>query len=171
MILASMMSTPAGTTRAAISVGELAGDLVGVVTQRQRVAAGVVVGVAVGHVPQGGLALGVDEGDEVLDAVGGLGAVAHLPHDDGGDLDRVAVGVVDLHGRRLLVADPDRDLAAHRERVHPAQAGGADRAPVAAEELDDPDLAGLDGGEPGQTKRRQRQQANPRPYGRGAADR
>jgi hypothetical protein len=56
-----------------------------------------------------------------------IGVVADLPDDHGGDLDRVAVGVVDLGLRRLLVADPGRDLDPVGERVHPLQAGLADR--------------------------------------------
>jgi hypothetical protein len=44
--------------------------------------------------PDGGLGLDRDEG-VVVDGVGGGGGVADLPDDDGGDLDRVAVGVVD----------------------------------------------------------------------------
>ena len=88
---------------------ELLGDLFGVVAQRQRAAAPVVVGVAGGDVPDGGLGLDRDELREVVDRVDGAGGVLDLPDDDGGDLDRVAVGVVDLGLRRLLVADPGRD--------------------------------------------------------------
>jgi hypothetical protein len=49
-------------------------------------------------VPDGGLGLGGDELREVIDRVDGTGGVADLPDDHGGDLDRVAVGVVDLGG-------------------------------------------------------------------------
>src|SRR6202042_2286306 len=91
-----------------------------------------------------------DELGEVVDGVDGAGGVLDLPDDYGGDLDRVAVGVVDLGLRRLLVADPGRDHDALGERVHPLQPGLADGAAVLAEQLHDTRLAGHDGGEPGQ---------------------
>lgn len=100
-----------------------------------------VVGVLDGDVPHGGLGLRGDELQEVVDLEGGLRRVLDAPHDDGGQLDRVAVGVVDLEDGRLVVAYAGRDLGAGRQRVHPAQAVLADRAPVAAEELDDAGLA------------------------------
>jgi len=79
-----------------------------------------------------------------------IGGVADLPDDYGGDLDRVAVGVVDLRLRRFLVADPGRDRDAIGERVHPLQPGLADRAAVLAEQLDDAGLARRDGGQAAQ---------------------
>ena len=128
-------------------------DLVGVIAQRESVRSGVVVGVAIGDMPEGGLTLGIDEGNEVLHAVGGPSGVLHLPHHDGGDLDGVAVRIVDLHGRGLLIADPHRDPSADGKEVDPAQAGLPHRSPVAPEELDDAHLARLDGGETGQARR------------------
>ena len=100
--------------------------------------------------PDGGLGLDGDELGEVVDGVDGVGGVADLPDDHGRDLDRVAVGVVDLGLRRFLVADPGGDLDAFGERVHPLQAGLADRAAVLAEQLDDAGLARHDGGESAQ---------------------
>jgi hypothetical protein len=99
-------------------------------------------------VPDGGLGLDGDELDEVVDLEHGPGGVGDLPDDDGGDLDRVAVGVVDLQHVGLVVADAGRDLAPLGERVDPAQPVGPDRALVAAEELDHAGLAGADRGEP-----------------------
>jgi len=72
------------------------GDLFGVVAQRKLAAAVAGVGVAGRDVPDGGLGLDGDELGEVVDGVDGAGGVAYLPDDHGGDLDRVAVGVVDL---------------------------------------------------------------------------
>ena len=83
--------------------------------------------------------LGLD-GDEVCVVVHGVRRprrVGDLPDDDGGDLDRVAVGVVDLEPVGLEVAHPDADPAADRQRQHPPEAGAAHGADVAAEELHD----------------------------------
>src|SRR4029450_9743428 len=79
------------------------------------VAAVGVVGVAGGDVPDGGFGLDGDELREVVDRVERLGGVLNLPDDHCGDLDRVAVGVIDLGHRGLLVADPGG---------HPPPAGG-----------------------------------------------
>ena len=76
-----------------------------------------------------------------------LAVSCDLPDDHGGDLDRVAVGVVDLGLRRFLVADPGGDRDAAGERVHPLQAGVADGAAVATEQLDDACPPGDDRGE------------------------
>ena len=80
----------------------------------------------------------------VLDGVGRLGRVDHLPDDDGGDLDRIAVGVVDLQMVRLEVAHPQADGPAHGEGEHAPEARLGDGADVAAEELDDRGLPGWD---------------------------
>ena len=131
----SITCTPAGTDRAAISLPSTSAS-VGVVAQRQGVRVVVnVVGVGVGHVADGGLGLHPDEVDEVVDSESGLGGVGHLPHHDGGDLDRVAVGVVDLGDRRLVVANAGGHFLAIGQRVDPAQAVRADRADVTAEQL------------------------------------
>jgi hypothetical protein len=100
--------------------------------------------------PDGCLGLDGDELREVVDGIDGAGGVADLPDDDGGDLDRVAVGVVDLGLCRLLVADPGRDHDPVGERVHPLQGGIADGAAVLAEQLDNARLAGHDGCQPAQ---------------------
>ena len=128
--------------------GQLGGHHVGGAAQRRPGAGGVVVGMAGGDVAQGRLGLHRDEVHVVVDGVRRLGGVGHLPDHDGGDLDRVAVGVVDLQMARLEVADPDADPAAHRERrQHPPEPGPADRADVAAEELDHRGLARRDDGQ------------------------
>ncbi len=166
---ASTMSTPAGTTRVRDLDCELAGDVVGVVPQGQTLAGAVVIRVAVGYVTQGGLALGIDEGDEILDAIGRPGAVTNLPHHHGCYLDRVAVSIVHLHRRGLFVADPDGHLSSNRERVHPAQAGLTDSALVAPEQLNDPYLAGGDGGQPSQPAGGQNHQYDADGYSSGPA--
>ena len=124
-------------TRSATSSRQLGGDDVGGAAQRGPGAGGVVVGVADRHVAQGGLGLDRNEVDEVVHGVGGLRRVGDLPDDDGGDLDGVAVRIVDLEVTGLEVADTDADPAAHGERRHPPEARTADGADVAAEELDD----------------------------------
>jgi hypothetical protein len=107
-----------------------------------------------------GLGLDPHETDEVVDGVDGLGGVLDLPDDDGRDLHRVAVGVVDLERRRLVVAYPGGDLAPQGERVDPAQAGGADRPAVPAEQGQDAGLAGGDGRQAEQGEHPGQQQAH-----------
>lgn len=58
---------------------------------------------------QRGLGLGLDELPVGLDGEDGPGGVGHLPHDDGGDVDGVAVQVVDLELVGLEVVDLDGD--------------------------------------------------------------
>src|SRR6185437_8710108 len=65
----------------------------------------------------------------------GFGGVHDLPHDYGGDLDGIAVGVVDLELRRFEVAHAQADGTLGEERVGPAQTGFARGAGVAAEQL------------------------------------
>ena len=96
------------------------------------------VGVAGGDVPHRGLGLDGHELGVIVDRIGGLGRVGDLPDDDGGDLDRVAVGVVDLGLRRLMVADPGGHPDPAGQRVHPLQPRLAYRAAVLAEQLDRP---------------------------------
>ena len=93
---------------------ELLGDLLGVAAQRQAVLVVGVVRVLDGDVPDGGLGLGGDELQEVVDLEDGLRGVLDLPDHDRGELDRVAVGVVDLEDGGLVVADPGGDLARGR---------------------------------------------------------
>lgn len=124
--------------------GELLGDLLGVAAQRQGVLVVCVIGVLDGDVPDCRLGLGGDELQEVVDLEERLGGVLDLPDHDRGQLDRVAVGVVDLEDGGLVVAHPGGDLPGAGERVHPAQPVGADGADVPSEELDDPGLAGRD---------------------------
>src|SRR5690606_39296207 len=90
--------------------GQLLGDLLGVAPQGQAALVVGVVGVLDGDVPDGRLGLGGDELHVVVHLEGGLGGVLHPPHHDGGELDRVAVGVVDLQDGRLVVAYPGGDL-------------------------------------------------------------
>ena len=71
-------------------------------------------------VTQRRLGLHADEVDVVVDREHRLRGVGHLPDDDRGDLDRVAVGVVDLQVVGLEVPDPDAHGSAGRAsgRIH-----------------------------------------------------
>ena len=122
---------------------QLVGDL-GLVDAQGDLALVVgVVRVRRGEVPQGRLGLDVDEVLVVVDLEQRLGRVGHLPDDDGGDLDRVAVVIVDLELGGLEVADAHGDRAALGERVHPLEALLADRAAVPAEEDEGACLVGV----------------------------
>ena len=129
---------------------EVLGDLGRVAPQRDLPLGVRVIRVAQRHVPQGGLALDVDEVVVIVDVEERLGRVDHLPDDDGGDLDRVARQVVDLEALALEVPDPERDGPLGEERVDPAEPRFADRAVVVAEELEDLRLVRIDGEEPEQ---------------------
>jgi hypothetical protein len=119
--------------------------------------------------PDRGLGLDGHELDEVVDRVERLGRVLDLPDDHGGDLDRVAVGVVYLRERRLQVPDPGRDRYAVGKRVHPLQALVADRALVPAEELNDVRPARRDGGEAAEHEDRGNDEDDARPHQAGPA--
>src|SRR5262249_30732662 len=114
------------------------GYLIGVVAQGQRTAAAAVVGITGCDVPDGGLHLDGDEPGDLVDGVNGARGIPYLPYHDGGDLDRVAVRVVDLELRGLLVADPGGTLDPDGERIHPLQARLADGPAVPAEQLHNP---------------------------------
>jgi hypothetical protein len=97
--------------------------------------------VAGGDVAQRRLGLHRDEVGVAVDRVGRLRGVGDLPDDDGSDIHRAAVGVIDLQAVGLEVADPDADPAPHRQRRHPPEPGPVDGADVVAEELDHRGLA------------------------------
>jgi hypothetical protein len=61
----------------------------------------------------------VDEVLVVIDLEQGLCRVGHLPHHDGGDLDGVAIAVVDLQPAGLEVADAHGDAVSQGEGVDP----------------------------------------------------
>jgi hypothetical protein len=107
-----------------------------------------VVRVRRGQVPERRFGLDVDEVLVVVDLEERLGRVGDLPDDDRCDLDRVAVVVVDLELGGLEVADLDRDLAAHGERVDPVETLRAHGSGVVAEEDEGARLVGADRGEP-----------------------
>ena len=111
---------------------------------------GVVVGMGGGHVAQRRLGLDPHEVEVVVDGVQGTGGVGDLPDDDGGDLDGIAVGVVDLQVVRLEVPDPNAHVPPVGEGQDPRQAGPTHGADVTAEEPHDPGLAGLHDDERGQ---------------------
>ena len=95
-------------------------------------------------VAQRRLGLDVHEVLEVVDLEQRLGRVGHPPHDDGGDLDRVAVVVIDLELGGLEVAHPHGDATSFGQRVDPVQALLADRPVVAAEQDECAGFVGVD---------------------------
>ena len=103
-----------------------------------------------GQVPQRRLGLDLHEVLVVVDLEEGLGRVGDLPDDDGGDLDGIAVAVVDLELGRLEVAHADADPAPPGEGVDPVEPLGADGAGVAAEEDEDAGLVRVDRGQAGE---------------------
>ncbi len=139
-----MIVTPADATRAAISADRRSVISSALPRSDSWLASLRVVGVTGRDVPDRGLGLGRHELDELVHRVESQRRVVDLPDDHGRDLDRVAVGVVDLGQRRFVVADPGRHPAALRERVDPAQAGFPDRAGVPAEQLDHTGFTGDD---------------------------
>src|ERR1700684_1480892 len=93
--------------------------------------------------PQCRLSLHSNEIEVVIDGEQSPCGVGNLPDDNGGDLHRVAVGVVDLQVVRLEAPDPDAHVPPVGERQDPGQAGTTHGADVAAEETYDSGLAGL----------------------------
>ena len=96
---------------------------------------------------QRGLGLGLDELLVGLDGEDGAGGVCYLPHDDGGDVDGVAVQVVDLELVGLEVVDLDGDLPAGGQWRDEHEARVTHGADVAAEELTHAGLPGNHDGE------------------------
>ena len=97
-----------------------------------------------GDVSQRRLGLNAHEVEVIVDGVESARGVGNLPDDDGGDLDGIAVSVVDLQVVRLEVPDPDAYVPPVGEGQNPGQAGATHGADVAAEEPHDLGLAGLD---------------------------
>src|SRR5258708_17344566 len=102
--------------------GKSVGDRVGVVAQRERPAAAVVIGIAGRNVPDCRLGLDSDELSEVVDRIYSLRGVPNLPDDHGRDLDWIAVSVVDLGLGRLEVANPGGNRDAAGKTTHPPPA-------------------------------------------------
>ncbi len=123
---------------------ELAGDLVGVGPQGLRVLVVGVVGVVGGQLADGRLALDGHEVLIALDVEDGLGRIDDVPDDDGGDLDRVAQGVVDLDRLAVEVEDAQGHLLLDDEGIGPEEAGRPGGADVLAEEGEDLGLVGVD---------------------------
>ena len=97
-----------------------------------------------GQLADGRLAL---DGHEVLVAVDveqGLGRVDDVPDDDGGDLDRVAQGVVDLDRLAVEVEDAQGHLLLDDEGIGPEEARVLGAADVLAEEGEDLGLVRVD---------------------------
>ena len=123
---------------------QLVGDLDGIAAQRLLAVPVRVVGVLRREVAQRGLRLNVHEVLEVVDLENRLERVHHPPDDDGGDLDRIPVGVVDLEMGGLEVPHPERDRLLAEERVRPAQAGVALGAAIGPEQVEDASLIRFD---------------------------
>ena len=126
---------------------QLRGDDVRAAAQRGLARARLLVRVGGGHVAQRGLGLGLDELLVGLDGEDGPGGVGHLPHDDGGDVDGVAVQVVDLELVGLEVVDLDGDPPAGGQWRDEHEARMAHGADVAAEKLAHAGLPGNHDGE------------------------
>ena len=109
---------------------QVLGDRGGVAAQRHLRLVVRVVGVAGRQVAQRRLGLHLDVVVVVVHLEDRLGGVDDPPDDDRGDLDRVAVVVVDLEVRALEVADAQRDPLLGVERVGPAQARRASPCPT-----------------------------------------
>ena len=146
----STISTPGDGDALGHLGGELVRDDVGRAAQREARLGRIVVRMRGRNMPQRRLGLHAHEIQVVIDGVERSRGIGHLPDDDRGDLDGIAVGVVDLQMVRLEVPDPDADVAPVGEGQDPGQAGAAHGAGVAAEEPHDPGLAGLHDDERGQ---------------------
>ena len=127
---ASITSTPARGEPLLDLVLQVLGDRRRVAAQRHLRVVVRVVGVARGQVAQRRLGLHLDVVVVVVHLEHRFGGVDDAPDDDGGDLDRVAVVVVDLQVRALEVADAQRDPLLRVERVRPAQARRASPCPT-----------------------------------------
>src|SRR5699024_7632547 len=118
-------------------VGELRRDLIGIVAQGHPTRVGGVVGIGVRDVPDCGLGLDGHEFLEVVDFEHRLCGVLDPPDDDGADLDRIAVEIVDFQRRGLMVADAGGDLVLRVERVDEPQPRLPDGADVLSVQLED----------------------------------
>ncbi|MPN05540.1 hypothetical protein SDC9_152791 [bioreactor metagenome] len=97
-------------------LGEFTGDQIGGAAQALLARLGEVVGMRSRDVTQCGFGLHLHEILVGLDSEDRLGSVGDLPDDDGRDIDRIAVGVIDLQLIGLEVADLDRDSLLARQR-------------------------------------------------------
>ena len=113
-----------------------------------------VVGVLRGQVAQRRLRLDVHEVLVIVDLEDGVEGVDDPPDHHRRDLDRIAVGVVDLEVRGFEVAHPQGDRALGHEGVRPAQTAAALAAAIGAEQGEDPPLVRLDHEEPGEQENR-----------------
>ena len=135
-----------GLTRALEQLSlKLGGDLFHVAAERRLSLLAVVVGVAVGQVAHGRLALHVDVLLEVVHVERGLGRILDPPDHHGGDLDRVAPLVVDLQLLAVEVPRPQRDPPFHHERIGPMPTALSYRSAISTEEDQDPALVRLQG--------------------------
>ena len=128
-----------------------------------------VVGMAARQVSQGSLALDGNEILEIIHFEQRLGGIDHLPDHDGGNIDGIAVAVIDLGGPSrgpgrflqnlaglalllrgmdrsgLEIPHTQRDLLLREERIDPEETRFQHRALVATEEQKHPGLIGGDG--------------------------
>src|SRR5574337_273082 len=116
-------------------VAQVVVDHLAVAAQRRFAVLVRVVRVALRHLPQRRLALNMHVILVVVDAEHRLGGVQYLPDHHRGDLDRVAVVVVDLQLAALEIAYAQRNALLGVERIGPAQPLLAHRAGVPAEQL------------------------------------
>ena len=95
-------------------VAQLVGDFVDRHAQRHLAFQVGVVGIRGGQRAHRAFALHVDVVFVVVDVEDGFGGLDHAPDDHGGDLDRVAVLVVDLELAAFEIAHAQRDAAPAR---------------------------------------------------------
>ena len=129
---------------------QVIGDFLAVAAQRQRAGIVRIVRIARRHRAQRRLALDVHEVFVVVDLEQRLRSVDDLPDDDCGNLDRIAIEIVDLEFARLEIANAQGHAAFAVERIGPARTGVAHGADVAAEELQHFAFVRRDGEETGE---------------------
>ena len=150
---ASSTSTPARARRSWISFFRWSATTCVVPRSEMRRVVVRVVGIARRQVAQRRLALHLHVVVVVVDFEHGFGGVDDLPHDDRGDLDRVALVVVDLQLRRSRSCAPAATRASSCRGDWPSAGRLARGADVVAEQLQHLRLVGVDDEEPGHAGR------------------
>ena len=103
-----------------------------------------VVGIGASKVTHCGLALNNDVLSIVVDIERGTGSVLDLPHDNGGNLDRITGLIVDFESVAVQVAGPKRDSLFCVEGVGPAEAVLFHRSLVCPEQDQDTRIVWVD---------------------------
>ena len=103
-----------------------------------------IVGVLRGQVANGRFALHLHVVLVVVHLERRFGGLGHAPHDNGRDLDRITLVIVDLDLRAFEVPDPQRHALAAEQGIRPVEAVRLHRAGVLAEELKHAGFVGID---------------------------